>query len=906
MCASRKRIVNGRGDEHADIMIVGEAPDRNADATGKAFTGDDGKLLAYMLVEAGIEPSSVYLTNAVRCRPPGNRKPKTSEIKACRDYLYEEIRQVNPRVIVTVGATALEALYKKGKLGDVVGQILPSLTGVPIVPTYHPSYLMRGKWTQIEIVIANLAKAKRIVDGTINIQSLEEARINAKVIRTADQVEALADFLTSDEIEVITTDSETTGLSWLDDEVLCLSFSALYEGLIPIRAGFTVPLHRTDKSKWELGKNGKPKIPTTWRHGHVLPYWEGDDETRVVEAIRRIFASGKAIAIQNASFDIRMFERDRKKDMDLKQYLRVAEGWDIANLRYDTMLLQRVVNESLPANESMLLNFYSDLPYYETEVRAQSQEKKRIDLADNELVWSYAALDADGLARILPELVRLAKERGVMHIHDEISIPMVRACWSMTRRGVLVDLEYFEKLVERYQQLTADAERAVMEAYGHGHFNLNAPKQIQNALFRVLGLPQSGRKTKGGKGCEECKPDSPCEQHDQTGKDALLDIKAIMVRMGQEPHPILDAIIDWKTLNKQRGTYIDGSDGEGGLLQYIRRSHRAHPEYGVNRADTGRLGAYVPPIQTWPKEVEDKKLGEKKALRRVWISKTGWLMEADWSQGELWVVAHESGCKTLLDLLVSGRDVHAYVARKLCESGISDKFPHDAAQPDLTDYEWKQAHGDLRKDAKVFVFGLDYGMTEAGIAERLHCSIGEGKELRDFYIAEIFAELEDFFDYMRDEIEGGLTHNWNGRLGHFPNQEVVMTHSRRGEQDWEESIRKGTNMPIQSGLNDIHMPAHLAVENDPLFKDRYTIVTAVHDSILGEADAPDTDGRVKLAWQVKEKMETVCQTLLRPNGQPLGWKIPVEVSWGPSWAHLDNVLESSGELKLAEGESHGE
>jgi len=895
--------VNGRGDEHADIMVIGEAPGQDEDIVGKPFAGDSGKLLAYMLVEAGIEPSSVYLSNAVRCRPPGNRKPKTSEIKACRDYLFAEIAQVKPRVLLTVGATALEALYKKAKLADVAGQILTQPTlGLPIIPTYHPAWLMRGNWTKTEIVIANIAKAKRIVDGTIAVQDLDEARQNAKVIRTVEQVEALADFLLSDEIEVVTTDSETTGLSWLDDEVLCVSFSALYKGMAPIRAGVTVPLHRTDKSLWPMGKNGKPKIPSDWRQGHVLPYWSPEDETKVVAALGRIFDSGKAIAIQNASFDIRMFERDKKKDMDLAQDLRVAYGWHIGNLRYDTMLFQRVVNESLPANESMLLNFYSDLPYYETEVREQSQDKHRMDLADNEVVWSYAALDSDGLARILPELLLRADKQGVTHIHNDISIPMVRACWQMTRRGVLIDIEYFEKLVERFQQLTADAERSVMEAYGHGYFNLNAPKQIQNVLFRALALPQSGRKTKGGKGCENCKPDIPCDEHDQTGKDALLDIKAIMVARGQEPHPILDAIIAWKALNKQRGTYIDGSNGEGGLLQFIRKSRRAHPEYGVNRADTGRLGAYAPPIQTWPKEVADEVLGETKALRRVWISSTGWLMEADWSQGELWVVGYESGCKILMDLLTSGRDVHTYVARKLCESGISDKFPHSAQDLELSEYEWKKLHNDLRKDAKVFVFGLDYGMTEAGIAERLHCQIREGKELRDFYIAEIFPELEDFFEYMRDQIETGLTHNWNDRLGHFPSQEVILAHSRRGEQDWEESIRKGTNMPIQSGLNDIHMPAHLAVEQDSLFAGRYTIVTAVHDSILGEANAPDTEGRVKLAWQLKEKMEGVCKTLLRPNGQPLDWAIPVEVSWGPSWAHLDNVLGSDGQLLLVEGE----
>lgn len=906
LCQSRKRIVNGRGDEHADIMVIGEGPGREEDLAGKPFVGQSGTLLARLLEDAGIEPRSVYLTNAVRCRPPGNRKPKVSEIRACYPYLLAEIEQVRPKVIITVGATALEAVYKKAKLGDVLGQVLDGPHGIPIVPTYHPAFIVRGKWAMAEIVSTHMAKAAAVAQGRLQVQSLEEARSRARILTTPEQVEALRGLLMADDVAVITTDSETTGLSWLDDEVLGVSFSAVLDGMTPLRAGFYVPFMVADRDKWPLGQNGKPKAPPDWRYGHLRPYWSPEDEARVVAAIGAIFDSGKPIAIQNASFDIRMFERSHAADPDLSPDLHVAFGWRVADhLRYDTYLLQRVINESLPANESFLLNTYADLPYYEAEVREQTQDKHRMDLGDNEVVGVYGALDADGLARILPPLLAQAEADGVLSIHDEISVPMVRACWNMTRRGILVDMPYFARLAERYHQLVASAERAVMEAYGHEWFNLNAYRQIQTALFKVLGLPQSGRKTDGGKGCPTCRQDAPCEEHDATSEAALEDIKTAMRGSGQTPHPILDAIITWKKLSKRKGTYITGGrDGDGGLLRYIRpTTSRVHPEY-VSRADTGRLGSYNPAIQTWPKEVVDDVLGEKKALRRCFIAPEGkWWMEADWSQGELWVVAYESGSKPLLELLQSGRDIHSHVARRLCESGISVKFPRAAADAHLSDYEWKNEHGDLRRDAKVMVFGIDYGMTAAGIAERLHCSLAEAEALRRFYSSEIFPGLDDFLEYIRDEMESGyVIRDWRGRLGHFADKDFVTAHSKRGEQEWEESIRKGTNMPIQAGLNDIHMYAHLAVEYDPLFKGRYEIVLAVHDSITGEASASSQDELVKLAWQVKEKMETTCPALVRPNGEPLGWKIPVEVSWGKSWGNLPNVLEAGGHLMLEEGE----
>jgi len=904
LCKSRTKIVNGRGPEDADYFIVGEGPGNDEDKLGKPFVGDSGRLLAHMLTEAGVAPGDVYLSNSVRCRPAGNRKPKVSEIRACRPYLMEEIRRVNPKVIITTGATALTALYRTMKLGDIVGQtIIQPDTGIPIIPTYHPAYLMRGKWGQMEMVVSHLEKARQISQGKLGAQSLEDVQAGAKVMRTVDKVLALRDYLLSDDVAIITTDSETTGLRYLHDEILCVGFSALDQDLNYIGKGFTVPLHYNDKDRWPKAKNGQPKIPKTWRDGHIRPYWSEKDEPVVVEALRAIFDSGKPLAIQNAGFDIRMFERNPKDDPDLAEDVRAAYGFNVAeHVRFDTMLLQRIVNENLPYNETSMLTRLTDMPYYEDKINQESQGKTRMDLADNETIWIYQALDCDGLARALMPLVKRAKIQGVWPLHQKIHMPMIRAVWNMTRRGVYVDMDYFGRLADRYRELVTDAERQVMEAYGNGWFNLNKPDDIRNALFNVLGLPPSGRRPDGAKSCEVCTKDMACEKHDSTGKDALIDIKALMVKQGQDPHPILDAILAWKTVAKQRGTYVDGSDGESGLVPYIGRvTHRVHPEFFVNRADTGRIAAYDPPIQTWPKSVIDEVLHEKKALRRTFASPLGKVfMEADWSQGEVWVVAYESGDQTLLDLLLSGRDVHTYVARRMCESGISDKFPASAADPHLSDYEWKQEHGNLRTDAKVFVFGIDYGMTEAGIAERLHCSLDEAKQLKEFYLQEIFPKLSDYFEMIDFGMEQhGLTKAWSGRLGHVPDRQLVQGFSRWGQSAWEDYQRKGWNMPIQTGLNDIHMAIHPEIENDPAFA-WLELVLAVHDSIAGYTDDVGPEELTRRAWQLKERMESRVKTLVRPDGTPLGWEIPVEISWGSSWGNLDNVLESSGELKLAE------
>lgn len=910
LCKSRTKIINGRGPMDARVMVVGEAPGFEEDRFGKPFIGRSGQLLAKLLSEAGIHPPDVRLTNAVRCRPAGNRTPTAGEVANCRPYLLEEIKRVKPKVIIAAGGTAAAALLGVAsvKVGGIAGVVLEQPeTGIPIVTTYHPSWLMRGKWGMASVVRSHMEKARQVADGTLNIQPLEEARASAVVCRSLAKVKALADYLTSDEVSVIFADTETTGLDWMRDELLCISFSALDKDFNAIRAGFTVPIHVNDVDLWPRTKGtkktpGRPKKPKTWRDGHIVPYWPEDDkQEKVVAELRRIFESGKPLAFQNAGFDIRILERSHDTDPDVDPDVRGAFGFHIAeHVQFDTMLMQRIINESLPYNETAMLTMYGDLPYYEGEVKVQTADNTRMDLGDNETVWKYAAIDSDGGARILPVMVSLIKANQVGHLHADMHIPMLRACWNMTRRGMYVDGEYFDKLSDRFRELTSEAEKAVMEAYGHAWFNLRAPAQVQNALFKVLNLPASSRKTKKSKDCDECKA-GDCDVHDSTGRDALIEIKNIMRGAGQEPHPILDRIIRWKFLDKRKGTYIDGKDGDGGLVPYIRPSSRIHPEFFVNRTDTGRLAAYDPPVQTWPKDVPDEVLNEKKALRRTFSAPPGkvW-MEIDWSQGELWVMAFESGDKDLLDLLMSGRDIHTHVARKFCEAGISDKFPHSAHNAELEDWEWRQEHDDLRKDAKVFVFGIDYGMTAMGIAERLVCDIPEAEKLRKFYLTEIFSKLESYFERIEGEIdERGYNEAWSGRRGHAPDKELVFEHSRNAQSDWEEIIRKQANMPIQTGLNDIHMYFHPAVEEDPTFS-WYEIVLAVHDSLSGYVDEADQDTMVKRAWQLKERAESVCRNLHKPNGQPLDWPLLCEVSWGPNWGDLPNVLSSSGELTLVE------
>ncbi|CAE07688.1 uracil-DNA glycosylase [Parasynechococcus marenigrum] len=145
LALTRERVVISRGAATAPLMLIGEAPGAREDALGQPFVGRSGQLLDRLLQDVGLNPESdLYICNAVKCRPPQNRRPKRAELTACRPWLDHQIDQVNPRVIVLLGATAVESLLGiKGGMTQLRGQWL-SWDGRDVMPIFHPSYLLRN------------------------------------------------------------------------------------------------------------------------------------------------------------------------------------------------------------------------------------------------------------------------------------------------------------------------------------------------------------------------------------------------------------------------------------------------------------------------------------------------------------------------------------------------------------------------------------------------------------------------------------------------------------------------------------------------------------------------------------------------------------------------------------------
>ena len=145
LALTRHRVVISRGAATAPLMLIGEAPGAREDALGQPFVGRSGQLLDRLLLEVGFDPENdLYICNAVKCRPPQNRRPKRLELTACRPWLDRQIDLVDPKVIILLGATAVNSLLGiKTGMTQLRGQWL-SWEGREVMPIFHPSYLLRN------------------------------------------------------------------------------------------------------------------------------------------------------------------------------------------------------------------------------------------------------------------------------------------------------------------------------------------------------------------------------------------------------------------------------------------------------------------------------------------------------------------------------------------------------------------------------------------------------------------------------------------------------------------------------------------------------------------------------------------------------------------------------------------
>jgi uracil-DNA glycosylase family 4 len=161
---TRHRLVFGEGNTKADLVFVGEAPGADEDAQGRPFVGRAGQLLTKIIEAMGLKREDVYICNILKCRPPGNRNPEPDEIVSCEPFLIRQLEAIQPRVICALGTFAAHTLLKSEAPISVLRGRFHTYQKIPLMPTYHPAYLLRNPgakkqvWEDVQVIMKELKK----------------------------------------------------------------------------------------------------------------------------------------------------------------------------------------------------------------------------------------------------------------------------------------------------------------------------------------------------------------------------------------------------------------------------------------------------------------------------------------------------------------------------------------------------------------------------------------------------------------------------------------------------------------------------------------------------------------------------------------------------------------------------
>ena len=165
LATSRQRVVVGSGPRHPKLVVVGEAPGRQEDEGGEPFVGRSGQLLFRLLAEVGLAREDCFVTNVVKCRPPGNRAPRRAEIQACRLWLDEQLAQVRPRVLLALGLTAATSVFGGvSTIGEAHGVVRSTGEGLGLA-TYHPAAALRGGPRVVQVMREDLRRVRALLEA---------------------------------------------------------------------------------------------------------------------------------------------------------------------------------------------------------------------------------------------------------------------------------------------------------------------------------------------------------------------------------------------------------------------------------------------------------------------------------------------------------------------------------------------------------------------------------------------------------------------------------------------------------------------------------------------------------------------------------------------------------------------
>ncbi len=527
------------------------------------------------------------------------------------------------------------------------------------------------------------------------------------------------------------------------------------------------------------------------------------ESAAVVAAVGRVLAGDAMKVSHDVKFALTLLRR---------------HGIDMQGPWFDTMLAHYVVQPELSHGIEYLTQIYLHRHLPTPDDICGGKGRTRCSMADVPAaeMGVVGAGRADSALRIEEPLRQAMAESGVARVYDEIEMPLVPVLARMEQHGVRLDTAALQQTGEAFARREATLEEEIYALAGHA-FTITSPRQVGAVLFDELHLSDKVKKTKTG-------------QY-STGEEVLESLR--------DKHPIVGKILDHRALRKLRGTYIDA-------LPKLINAETGHIHTSFNQAvtATGRLSSSNPNLQNIPVRGDDGR-----EIRKAFVPEEGEVFfSADYSQIELRIMAHLSGDEHLISDFREGRDIHAATAARIFHKDLAD------------------VTRDERRKAKTANFGIIYGISAFGLAERMDVSRTEAKELIDSYFATYPGVKAYIEKAVADTRQRGYIETAFGRRRYLPD----ITSRNAVVRGYAE--RNAVNAPIQGTAADIIKVAMVRIDSR-LRKEGLgaAMILQVHDELNFSVSA---DERPRLEALVIEEMEHAWQAavpLLADCGTGANW-----------------------------------
>lgn len=493
-------------------------------------------------------------------------------------------------------------------------------------------------------------------------------------------------------------------------------------------------------------------------------------------------------------------------------------GVEVRGPLFDTMVAHYVLQPELRHNMDYLAEIYLHYRTIHIEELIGAKGKGQGNMRDlpPEAVYKYACEDADITLKLKNILEKELKENGAEKLFYEIEMPLVPVLAYMERNGVRVDTEALKQTSEHFTARMNQIEKEVHQLAGMD-FNIASPKQVGEVLFDKLRITDKAKKTKTGQYV--------------TGEEVLESLRG--------KHEIVGKILEHRGLKKLLGTYIDALP-----LLINKETGKIHTSFNQTVTATGRLSSSNPNLQNIPIRNEDGK-----EIRKAFIPDDGCeFFSADYSQIELRIMAHLSGDTNMIEAFREGDDIHAATAAKVYKIGIDE------------------VTREQRSKAKTANFGIIYGISVFGLAERMNVDRKEAKELIDGYF-ETYPQIKEYMDKsIQRAREQGYIETVFGRKRYLPDinsrNSVVRGYAERN----------AINAPIQGSAADIIKVAMVRIyqrfQSESI---RSKMILQVHDE-LNFSVLPEEKEKVQRI--VIEEME---------NAYRMQVPLRADCGWGSNW-----------------------